>query len=88
MTALFWMDSPQPIEASWSMERVERCLSLIWSMAARIAERGVPCVLDVGLSQAVSRARFVGLAREQGLSAQLHFVDVPGARAVAASRSA
>jgi predicted kinase len=31
----------------------------------------------VGLSQAASRARFVGLAREQGLSPQLHFVDVP-----------
>lgn len=77
MTALFWMDSPQPIEAAWSMERVERCLTLIWSTAARIAERGVPCVLDVGLSQAASRARFVGLAREQGLSTQLHFVDVP-----------
>jgi predicted kinase len=76
MTALFWMDSPQPIEAAWSMERVERCLALIWSTAVRIAERGVPCVLDVGLSQAASRARFV-LAREQGLSTQLHFVDVP-----------
>jgi predicted kinase len=77
MTALFWMDRPQPIEAAWSLERVERCLALIWSMAVRIAERGVPCVLDVGLSQAASRARFVGLAREQRLSTQLHFVDVP-----------
>lgn len=77
MTALFWMDSPSPLEPTWSMERVERCLTLIWSTASRIAERGVPCVLDVGLSQAASRARLVGLARELGLSTQLHFVDVP-----------
>jgi predicted kinase len=77
MTALFWMDSPQPIEAAWSMARVERCLTLIWSTVARIAERGVPCVLDVGLTRAATRARFVGVATEQGLSTQLHFVDVP-----------
>jgi predicted kinase len=32
---------------------------------------------DVGLSQAASRARFVGLAKERRLSTQLHFVDVP-----------
>jgi predicted kinase len=62
---------------SWSMERVERCLTLIWSTASRIAERGAPCVLDVGLTQVASRARFIGLARELGLSSQLHFVDVP-----------
>jgi predicted kinase len=77
MTALFWMDSPQPIEAAWSLERVDRCLTLIGSTAVRIAERGVPCVLDVGLSQAASRARFIDLARERRLSTQLHFVDVP-----------
>jgi predicted kinase len=77
MTSLFWMDSPRPLEPIWSMERVERCLKLIWSTASRIADRGVPCVLDVALSQARSRARFVGLAGELGLSTQLHFLDVP-----------
>jgi predicted kinase len=77
MTRLFWMDSPEPLEPAWSMERVERCLSQIWSTASRVAERGVPCVLDIGLSQAASRARFVKLAGELGLSAQLRFVDVP-----------
>ena len=77
MTRLFWMDSPQPLKATWSMERVERCLTQIWSIASRVAERGVPCVLDVGLGQAASRLRFVKLARDFGLSVQLHFVDVP-----------
>jgi predicted kinase len=77
MTTLFWMDSPHPLQPSWSMERVDRCLTQIWSTAARVAQRGVPCILDVGLSQASSRARLVNLANELGLSAQLHFVDVP-----------
>jgi predicted kinase len=77
MTTLFWKDTPQPLEPAWSMERVERCLMQIWVLTSQIAARGVPCVLDVGLGQAQSRARFVGLAGEAGLSAQLHFVDAP-----------
>ena len=76
MTTLFWMDSPQPIEPAWSIERAERCFAAIWSTASQVAMRGVPCVLDIGLSQAASRARFVKLAGELGLSVQLHFVDI------------
>lgn len=71
------MDSPQPIEPAWSIERVERCLTQIWSTASQVAKRGVPCVLDVGLGQAAVRARFVKLADGLGLSVRLHFVDVP-----------
>lgn len=77
MTKLFWMDSPKPLEPTWSMERVERCLAQIWGLASRVAERGVPCVLDVGLGQASSRARFVKLAGNLDLPVQLHFIDVP-----------
>jgi predicted kinase len=77
MTTLFWMDSPQPLEPAWSIERVERCLAQIWATASQVAARGVPCVLDVGLGRAQHRARFVTLAGEAGLSVQLHFIDVP-----------
>jgi predicted kinase len=59
------------------MQRVERCQAQIWEVARRIAERGLPCVLDVGLGQALSRARLAELARDAGLSVQLHFVDAP-----------
>ena len=77
MTVLFWMDSPRPLQPAWSIERVERCRTQIWLTASRVALRGVPCILDIGLGQASSRARFVRLANELGLSTQLHFVDVP-----------
>jgi predicted kinase len=73
MTALFWMDTPQPLVPAWSGERVERCLSQIWAVASQVAARGVPCVLDGGFSA----ARFARLASEAKLSAQLHFLDVP-----------
>ncbi len=77
MRALFWMDSPQPLVPDWSIERVERCYAQIWATARRVAERGVPCVLDLGFSQKASRAHFAALAREARLGSQLHFLDVP-----------
>ena len=77
MATLFWMDSPQPLIPTWSMERVERCMTQIWTVALQTALRNVPCVLDLGFSQTKSRAKFAGLAQAAGLSVQLHFIDVP-----------
>jgi predicted kinase len=77
MATLFWMDSPQPLLPAWSLERIERCFSQIWLTATQVGARGVPCLLDLGLSRADSRARIYKLAQEVGLSVQLHFLDVP-----------
>jgi predicted kinase len=77
MAALFWMDTPQPLDPAWSLERVERCLAQIWSVALPVASRNVPCVLDLGFSRAQSRVKFADLAKAAGLSVQLHFIDVP-----------
>ena len=77
MTTLFWMDTPQPLNPAWSMERVERCTTQIWAVAEQTAARNVPCVLDLGFSQTKSRAKFAGDAQAAGLSVQLHFIDVP-----------
>lgn len=76
MNALFWPDSPHPLEGAWSMARVERCHDQIWAVSRQVATRGVPCVLDLGFSQAASRARFADLARSAGLTVRLWFVDV------------
>lgn len=77
MTALFWMDSPQPLQPDWSLERVRRCNEQIWDTAQRVAVRGVPCILDLGLGDAAARARLADLARAANLSVQLHYVDAP-----------
>jgi predicted kinase len=77
MAALFWADSPQPLDAAWSMERAERCLGQIWVTASSVAARGVPCVLDLGFGQTASRARFIQLAQDAGLPVQLHVLDAP-----------
>jgi predicted kinase len=77
MTALFWMDSPSPLEVGWSMERVARCNDQIWTVAAQVAARDVPCVLDLGFSRLQERDRFAKLAYAAGFSVQLHIIDVP-----------
>jgi predicted kinase len=76
MTALFWMDTPQPLDPLWSMARVERCYGQIWETARRVAARGVPSILDLGFSSAESRGRYLLKATEAGLSARLHYIDV------------
>jgi predicted kinase len=76
MSTLFWMDTPQPLEAQWSLERVARCTEQIWHTVQQVAHVGVPSVLDLGFSTADSRAQIYVLARETGLSAQVHLLDV------------
>ncbi|WP_375397415.1 AAA family ATPase [uncultured Sphingomonas sp.] len=76
MSALFWMDSPQPADPVWAIERIERCSMAIWSTATAIARRGVPVILELGLTTAALRSRFADLARAAGLAARLHFIDV------------
>ena len=77
MVALFWADSPQPIEFAWTMERVNRCEAQIFAMARQAAARGVPAVLDLGFTTKADRDKFRALGAEAGLSVAVHFVDVP-----------
>ncbi len=77
MVALFWADSPQPIEFAWAMERVNRCEAQIFAMAQQAAARGLPALLDLGFTTTAHRDKFRALAEQAGLSAAVHFVDVP-----------
>ena len=77
MSSLFWMDAGHPFEPSWAMARVQRCAAVIWRTATDVCERGVPCVLEIGLTTAEARRRYAGLAMEAGLSVKLHLVDAP-----------
>ena len=77
MSALFWMDSPQPIDPSWSMQRVERCSTLIWQTALRVATLGTPCMLEVGFASRANRLKYAMLARRAGLPIQLHVLEAP-----------
>lgn len=77
MTALFWADSPQPIEFQWTMERVERCEAQIFAMVRQLATRGIPAVLDLGFTRKQHRDKFRALGAQAGLTSVVHFLDVP-----------
>ena len=77
MSALFWMDAPDPFTPAWAMERVERCAGMIWDTAVEICRADVACVLEIGLTTAARRAQYADLARAAGFAVKLHLVDAP-----------
>ena len=77
MTKLFWMDSPQPVQHTWALERVDRCEDVIALNVAQLSTLGIPSVLDLGFTRADHRAKFAEMAAWKNWSVQLHFVDVP-----------
>ena len=77
MTALFWMDSPQPIRFDWTMERIDRCEAMIWPLAERAVALGRCAILDLGFTLESHRAAFAGRAAAAGIPVALHHVDVP-----------
>ena len=77
MVALFWQDSPQPIEFDWTMTRIDRCEAMIFETAMQASTIGVPAILDLGFTKVVHRQKFAKLAEEAGIPVVLHVLDVP-----------
>lgn len=77
MVALFWKDSPDPIEFAWAMERVSRCEVQIAAMAIQCVKRGVPAILDLGFTKAEHRQKFADIASVEGMDVTLQYLDVP-----------
>jgi predicted kinase len=77
MARLFWMDSPQPIQYEWAIERINRCEEMIFSNVRQFAAIGTSSVLDLGFTKASHREKFYDLARKHSIAFRLHFLDVP-----------
>jgi predicted kinase len=77
MGKLFWMDSPEPIDYDWTIEKIARCEQMIFATVRDLARLGVSSVLDLGFTRAEHRAKFVDLAKTESLPVQMHWIDVP-----------
>jgi predicted kinase len=77
MLELYGPDMPQPLNFAWIMERVKRCESRIWKTAKDVAKNGSNVVLDLGFMKVKNRLEFSNLAKEAGLTVQLHYVTAP-----------
>jgi predicted kinase len=75
MARLFWMDSPQPIQFEWTMERINRCEALITDMAVSCVQTGTPVVLDLGFTESAHRAKFADVARGAGAALVIHEIS-------------
>lgn len=76
MTRLFWMDSPAPIVFAWTMERIDRCETMIREQLAAVLGLGVSVVLDLGFTRRAHRRLFAEHAARLGAVPRLHWVDV------------
>lgn len=76
MRTLFLMDMPDPPEYAWALERTQRCDRQILIEAARIADRGIPVILDLGFFGEEQRTRTRKAIEAAGHTAVLHYLDV------------
>ncbi len=76
MVTLFGEDAPKELNPGWIFPRTNRCETQIWAIAMQLASTGTPAILDLGFQKKAHRQKFMMLAREAGISTQLHFLDV------------
>lgn len=74
MAQLFTPDMPDQPDLDWVMERVGRCESVIWPLAANAMGAGISAVLDLGLMRRDDRARVAEIAQAVALPMQRHLV--------------
>ena len=74
---LFGPDVRGLIELPWMLERLGRCVQLIWSTAVGVLTAGTSVILDTGLMRRADREGMREMAKASGLSIQWHFVDTP-----------
>lgn len=77
MVTLFRPDRPQSDFMQWYLERKDRCLAQIWSVAAEIIEAGSDCVLELGLVGRGDRASFYERVDGAECKLAVYVIDAP-----------
>ena len=65
------------LDFSWMMERVHRCYEQIWDVSKQILLLNGNVILDLGFTTKEQRDHFTSKAKELGVSAELHYLNVP-----------
>ena len=74
---LFWPDLPEKSDITWALERVARCERQAGAVAASLAARGVPAVIDFGLTTREQRLGWAERAKLNGIATVLHVLESP-----------
>lgn len=63
------------LDYSWMIERVNRCYVQIWEVSEQILKLDGNVVLDLGFTTKDQREHFSSLAREIGISPEVHYLN-------------
>jgi len=77
MATLFSPDRPSSEFVEWYIERKDRCIDQIWSVACDIVETGSDVILELGLIQQSIRDRFYDQVDLAGYEMKIYVVDAP-----------
>jgi predicted kinase len=75
LACLYSADQEDVMDYDWTMARIERIESQIWSMTQQIMNAGVSVVLDLGFLKQDHRQKFYGLAAQAGLAIEAHLIE-------------
>lgn len=76
MRTLFLADQPAVPSFEWALERTERVEEQILRESARLLERGVSIILDLGFFSEAQRSRVRHYFLDRGVVAALHYLEV------------
>ncbi|WP_409433195.1 AAA family ATPase [Litorimonas sp. RW-G-Af-16] len=76
MTALFWMDAPEPPDFDWVMERIARVEAQMWANTLQMIALKTPVIFDLGFTTTDHRAKFIDLAKGVNITPNLHWIDI------------
>lgn len=74
---LFSPDRPESGFVPWYLERKDRCVDVIWSVARAFVETGKDAVLELGLIQRQERETVYRRAEDEGLELSVYVLDEP-----------
>jgi predicted kinase len=77
MATLFSPDRPSSEFVEWYIERKDRCIDQIWSIACDIVETGSDVIFELGLIQQSIRDRFYDQVDLAGYEMKIYVVDAP-----------
>lgn len=76
MQTLFSQDM-KSLDYSWIVDRVHRCYEQIWEVASQILQLNGNVILDLGFAKKTDRELFTRRAHSIGITAELHYLDLP-----------
>lgn len=75
LACLYSADQDDVMDYEWTVARIERIESQIWSLAQQIMSAGISVILDLGFLKQDHRQKFYDLAAQADLAIETHLIE-------------